>query len=276
MAPDKTQLLPHHDKLIDRFTSACQLDDRIQAAFLGGSYARGTADRYSDVDLYIIVSDVAYDEFINARVEFLQFLGTPVFVEDFDLSTHIFFIFADGTEGELGIGRASAFAHLHGGPHRVLVDKTGILAGVEFAYVDPDPMEQVENLRRMVFWFWHDLSHLITAIGRGHKWWASGQLDVLRRVCCNLLRMRQNYLDPDAGDEPFFKVDQVVPAGQLSELDGTLCPVEIDAMLAASFKIVEVYKELAKPLANKYAIPYPDALEAIMVQRLEELQKRFR
>jgi hypothetical protein len=31
----------------------------------------------------------------------------------------------------------------------------------------PDHAEQMEALRRVLFWFWHELSHSIAAVGRG-------------------------------------------------------------------------------------------------------------
>lgn len=48
----------HHQAVVARFVAACQADERVLAAFLGGSYAAGTADARSDLDLYAIISDV--------------------------------------------------------------------------------------------------------------------------------------------------------------------------------------------------------------------------
>jgi len=84
--------------------------------------------------------------------------------------------------------------------------------------------------------------------------------------------MRNNFLDHEAVEEPYFKVDQVVPAEQLSRLKETYCPIDKGAMLESIFKIVRIYQELAISLAQAHAIAYPEALEAIMVQRLEDLQ----
>ena len=36
--------------VIHRFVAACQADERVVAAFLGGSYARDATDAYSDID----------------------------------------------------------------------------------------------------------------------------------------------------------------------------------------------------------------------------------
>src|SRR6266702_2533050 len=93
---------PHHHQIVmNRFVAAGLADERVVAAFLGGSYARDAADAYSDLDLYLITTDEAYDDFFAGRKAFLRLLGEPVFLEDyhgggFDM---VFFIFPDGTEG---------------------------------------------------------------------------------------------------------------------------------------------------------------------------------
>ena len=42
------------------------------------------------------------------------------------------FTLADGVHGEVAYGTTANFMALHGGPHEVLVDKTGLLEGVVF------------------------------------------------------------------------------------------------------------------------------------------------
>src|SRR5215208_5862275 len=117
------QLSDTHQNFLSRFVAACQADDRVVAAFIGGSYAKGTADAYSDLDLSLITTDAAFDAFFADRVTFLQQLGTPVFLENFGLPKMVFFIFSDDTEGELWFGSASHLDHIHSGPYRVLLDK---------------------------------------------------------------------------------------------------------------------------------------------------------
>jgi len=55
----------------------------VVAAFLGGSFVSGTADEYSDLDLYLVIREDDYQGFLNNRQEFMRQLGTPVFAEDF-------------------------------------------------------------------------------------------------------------------------------------------------------------------------------------------------
>jgi predicted nucleotidyltransferase len=268
---NETRLPLSQQTVVDRFVIACQADGRIVAAFLGGSYARDAADAYSDLDLYLITTDEDFNDFYAQRHAFVQLLGEPVFIESFDIPNIVFYILADGTEGELGLGCESRFADLHRGPYKVLLDKKGILTGAVFADQVPDMVEQTEKLRRLINWFWHDMSHFITALGRGQLWWAQGQLEELRHYCVNLARLRNNFADADAGHEPYFKLENVLPVEQLSSLQPTFCAMARAEMLASSLALVEFYKELAIPLAKTHGIIYPEILEQVMIRRLENV-----
>ena len=150
----------------------------------------------------------------------------------------------------------------------MLLDKRGVLEGTVFPPNDMDQAEQTETLRRLVYWFWHDLSHFITAMARGQLWWAYGQLEALRLQCVDLARLSQDFTGETEGYE---KVEKSVPVEQLAPLKSTFCPMEKEAMLRASLAIVRFYKELAPPLAKTHGIAYPDSLERVMCDRLEKL-----
>ena len=72
------------------------------------------------------------------------------------------------------------------GPYRVLFDRTGV---VERAVPATEDRVDSDEIQRRIVWFWHDVEHLVTALGRGQTWWAFGQLDVLRGVCLDLARI---------------------------------------------------------------------------------------
>lgn len=122
---------------VERFRRSCADHALIVAAFLGGSYAAGTARADSDIDLYVVTRPEDYADFTEGRAEFLSSWGEPTETEDvwdfeglgFDMTT---FKMADGVHGEVAYGTTSNFLTLHGGPHQVLVDKTGLLEGVAF------------------------------------------------------------------------------------------------------------------------------------------------
>lgn len=271
MDASELHLSHSHQVVLNRFVAACQADERVVAAFLRGSSVKGAADAYSDLDLSLITTDEAYEAFFAEREAFIQRLGEPLFVEDFGSTDTVFLIFSDGTEVELSLGRESHFKHIHGGSYHVLLDKKDILTGAVFPWHGAEPAEQIETLRQLIYWFWHDLSHFITALGRGQLWWAYGQLEVLRLMCVNLARLRHNFSDPYIGEEGYFKVEQALTAEQLSPLQATYCPMEPEAIHQAVLAILSFYQELAPPLARTHGLTYPAGLEQVMVAQLEKL-----
>jgi hypothetical protein len=194
-----------------------------------------------------------------------------VFLEDYHGgdADSVFFIFADGTEGELVLGRENHFTHIHKGPYKILLDKKDCLSGAIFSGYEPTQAEQVETLRRLINWFWHDLSHhFITPLARGQLWSAYGALGDLRLTCVNLARLRQNF---QAAAEGYEKVEQALSVEQLAPLQMTCCPLERDAMLQAALVIVRFYQELVPPLAQAHGIPYPADLARLLADRLKHL-----
>lgn len=254
--------------MIDRFVAACSADARIVAAFLGGSHARGEADRYSDVDLCVIARDEAYDDVVADRTTIVRSLGEPLFLEDFGLDGIVFFILADGTEGEIFFGREDRLDDLWVGPFRTLLDEAGILEGVTFPPEEAVPAEQLEELRRVLSWFWHELSHLIAAIGRGQPWWAYGQLEAMRALCVNLVRIEQG---AQAGEEPYEKLDQAIATADLGSLGRTNVPLEPPALLRAAVDIVGFFRARAPRVAEAYGLTYPTELERLLCDRLDDV-----
>ena len=262
-----------HGVVVARFIDACAADDRIVAAFLAGSHATGTADAYSDLDLGVITTDEAYADVIADRRALIGRLGEPLFLDHFGREWNVFFILADGTEGEIFFGREGALEEIDVGPFEPLLDERGILAGAEFPFSPPDPDAQREHLRQIVNWFWHELSHFIAALGRGDLWWAYGQLEALRRHCVNLMRIQHG---AEAQDEPYEKLAKAIPVSELASLQTTFCPMERDAMLDAALEIVRFFREHAPRVAEAYGSEYPSALARLMSDRLDDLARASR
>jgi predicted nucleotidyltransferase len=254
--------------VVSRFVDACSADDRVVAAFLTGSYARGEADEYSDLDLGVVTRHHAFDSFLADRESFVRRLGEPLFLEVFGGGRVVFFILADGTEGELFYGHEGALAEFDVGPFESLFDRTGILTGVEFPLEQPDPDDVRASLRFVVNVFWHDLSHLIAGLGRGDLWWAYGQLEALRRYCVNLVRIEHG---AEAEEEAYEKLEKAIPVSELSALRATFCPMERQAMLRAARDVVGFFRDRAPRAAEAHGLEYPADLARLMSDRLDDL-----
>jgi predicted nucleotidyltransferase len=254
--------------VIARFIDACAADDRIVAAFVAGSYATRSADEYSDIDLGVITTDDAFADVLADRSALISRLGEPLFLDHFAREWNVFFILADGTEGEIFFGHEGALDEIDVGPFEPLLDERGILAGTEFPFPPPDLDEQRGYLRQIVNWFWHEVSHFIAALGRDDLWWAYGQIEAMRGHCVNLMRIQHG---AEAQDEPHEKLAKAVPASELASLRATFCPMERDAMLEAAQEIVRFFRERAPRVAATHGADYPVALAHLMSERLDEL-----
>lgn len=178
----------------------------------------------------------------------------------------------DDLRGREGIGPRVVLRHAVGCV-AVDVDRAGHGDEGRYPFREPDPAEQIEALRRCLYWFWHELSHFIAAMGRGQLWWAYGQLESMRGICVNLTRIE---LDVEAQDEMYWKVDQVVLTKRLSALHATFCPMEKEAMLRAVVDIVDFFRERAPAVAERYGSTYPTELERLMGARLDCLVEDLR
>jgi lincosamide nucleotidyltransferase B/F len=257
------------DALLGRFADACRADDRIVAGFLYGSHAAGTADAHSDVDLVAVAADGRRDAVWDDREMLIRRLGDPLQIETFNGDDTVFFILAGGADGELTVTDSAGLPQSSRGPHRAVHDPDGILAGIVFTGSQPEVDDQVEQLRRQVQWFWHDMAHFTAALGRAQLWWAGGQLDELRRYCVNLARLRADFSSHLDG---FDKLDLAVPAAELAPLAATYVSLDRAAMLTAARTMADYYRAVVPELVAAHDIPYPTELEAVMRARLDALE----
>ena len=264
----------NHRETASRFVAACQADDRIVAAFLGGSYASEDADKFSDLDLYFVTTDESYEDFLLEKERFVHQLGEPFFLEDFGVPHGYCFMLSNTTEGEFWFGSESHFKNIYSGPYKVLLDKKNILVGEAFPAPIADQNKQLEVLQRQIDWFWHELSHFIKAMGRNQLWFAYGQIETMRRMCTRLARLKHNFSDAYLEeDEPYFKIEQSLPIEDLSPLQITFCSMKYDAMLEAAFVLCRFYQDTAPELAKAHHLSYETDLERTWISQLKELSQ---
>src|SRR5687768_14238666 len=73
-------LLAGREALLREATILLESDARVVAAWLHGSLGRGTADEWSDIDLWVVVADRYIEEICTERREYVAKLGTPLLV----------------------------------------------------------------------------------------------------------------------------------------------------------------------------------------------------
>lgn len=256
------------DALIGRIVRLAEDDQRVVASLLGGSRARGQDDGFSDVDVSVILADADYEDVLADKAAFVRQLGDPLFIEDFGERNLALVVFADGVELDLFFFPEHDVGSIRPGIHQVLMDPSGLIAEIPIDDAEVDRGTQVEELRRILSWFWHDVGHFTTAIGRGQLWWAAGQLEQLRQYCVNLVRIEQGSAP---GDEAYWKLDVEISTESLEALRTTFVPLDGNEMLDAGRRIVAFFRERAPEIARANEVDYPAELADLVTGHLEEL-----
>ncbi|HET6820589.1 MAG TPA: aminoglycoside 6-adenylyltransferase [Candidatus Limnocylindria bacterium] len=254
-----------YDRLLERLTEAVQDDPRIEGLLLYGSRARGEADAWSDMDVGVVTTDSTADEVVRDRATLIRQVGEPLFLEDFGNPANVHVILADGVAFELIVRPVGEL--VDDGPHRLVLDKHGQLAAAlsrkatKAAHAASD-----EDVRQLIHYFWHEVEHVVTALGRGQLLWAHGGLEAMRGICLRLARLSAGL--PPEDDEPYWKVDRALDAALLERLRVTVRPAELPAMSHAAGELLDIYRSLARPLAERHGLVYPERLDALVSARL--------
>jgi hypothetical protein len=249
--------------VVERFRLACERDDRVLAAFLGGSLAAGRDDDHSDLDLYLIAPEGKCTGLVEQAERFVATWGEPVFTDvpldferlGFDM---VHFVLADGASGELAIAHRSNFRRTHGGPHRVLVDKAGILRDVEFPLLSRSGEELQRGAARALSWFWLHGIGLAKAMQRDRLWVAQAPLHRLRASLWELLLAAGLPSDEAARIE--------------HEMTRSFVPFDRAEVNRAVVYLTQVYRTVAPRAASRLGVELPERLAQVAIARLTALE----
>lgn len=68
-------------ELLERIVATLQVDSRVVAAWVSGSFGRGVDDAWSDLDLHVAVDDKALPAFFDERPALYRRIGTPTLIQ---------------------------------------------------------------------------------------------------------------------------------------------------------------------------------------------------
>jgi predicted nucleotidyltransferase len=252
---------------LDRLVYRADDDERVTALILGGSHAAGTADEHSDLDLYLITRDDAFDSFRHERHEFMHRLGDAVFLEEHENFGFLMllFMYSDGVRGEIAVTPARDVSEVHAGPHITLLDKDGVMHGRQFPVRPINAEDRRAIAANMLIWFWYDRWLLDVALARGTLWTAHYYLERCRQACVDLGRLRAR---PDLWPGGYEKAEHVIDAATLDTLASTVVALEADAMRNAAASVTQIYLELGRQVADLYGVEFPDRLVTTVTAHL--------
>ncbi|HET6445901.1 MAG TPA: nucleotidyltransferase domain-containing protein [candidate division Zixibacteria bacterium] len=248
-------------------------DDRLSGVILVGSAAEGFDDRFSDIDLSVVVDgehEVAtlFDDWKTRIAALFPVLSVfevahseNMFLSGF-LLTNIL---------ELDIGFLSIKDLLAKQRRwKIVFDRSGQIEEImRSSWENREPSDRESEYRRRLDSIWHYITHTALSIARGHRWRAIHYLDVVRVRSIELACIRRN-LDPH-----HFRPVHLLPPDFLDQLQGTLPKsaeeTEIFRALRASSELFfnecsAIDQSLGKDLSSNLRAGMNSYLEMIRVQ----------
>ena len=252
-----------HEAVLERLTEAARGDERVAAAWLQGSRADGSADPYSDIDLYVALQDEAYGGF--DKLEFIERAARVVVHAELPGLAGVVCLLEGPVKLDFLIEKASAV----GGPSRpaakMLVDKAGIEATLRLGWTptDDELAKQIDMLIRMTF---QGATWPVRLLGRG-QWMthAFSELSLIHEVIVPLMAVqddrrifhrnrltRERYLSEEARRE----VD-----GLAGDVLRALAARSLAEAYRAHCRIHELLGRVGREACAAFGLEFPEAAE---------------
>lgn len=259
-------------QLIAEVKSRLEPDDRIRGLFLSGSFGKGTADAWSDVDLLAVVL-AEHHEALAA--DWRTILETIVPVVHFNRLPWALVLNAV-TDGWLRIDLdVAAPDRLQGRAQdklKPLIDRDGIFAALPATIPDrgPNPRQVAGTINDFIRVL--GLAHV--ADGRGEYELAVLGYSMLRRMMSEILVGEMGVGDTGG----ILHLSRLIDAERMALLTSLPSPVATrDSVLSANNAVARLFFPRAKALATKLGIEWPqrfeDATRAVLSRTLPEAHR---
>lgn len=262
-----------HDRLIARLAQLCREDDRLLAAMHYGSYTRGEADHYSDLDIMLFFDEGGLAE-IDQHSWLEQIAPVELFyVNEFGNSVAIFDNLVRGEFHFDPVGRMHDLHHYRdqvrfpGLERTIIADKTGRLAQVLAPLIGP-PLthETAADVQYLGHSFLNWFLFGFNVLSRGEH---ARALEILALVHDNLLRMaRLEQSTTGRWITPTKALERDISPAAYRRFQA--CTAALDpAALQSAYRACWVWgTEMMERLGQAYGVTWP----ADLLRRIGELE----
>lgn len=253
-----------HKTLIDAVVAGIAGNTAVRGLFLGGSFGRGTADAWSDVD-FVLVAGPADQAAV--AINWRELLGaiTPiVFWNQIDGERLVInAISEDWLRCDVAIQPAPLLMASAKDRLEPLIDRDNIYVAL------PDSLPPKEPNAGYVRYVIHEFIRMLGLIpvvsGRGEVVTMALGLSMMRDHMAGLLMQTVN--DPDPGG--ILHQSKVLPPEAMAVLRSLpYPPLEHEALIAANIEIARQFMPRARALASQLDIEWPERFETATRQRL--------
>lgn len=245
---------PRLEPALRRLMAACREDERILAAWLEGSFAKGLADDWSDFDLHLLVA--APGEF--DAVSWIGTLFSVVMADEIPgLPGALIFLTSDWIHIDLMLH--SREDPLRDMPRKMLLDRHGVPLGAKAAVPVAGPARFPDQDVRIFLYF---MGNTVTAVHRGDVIALLDVTSMMRDRLLVQLLLAENGIRAEATKRAISFLN----AEQLAVLEGLpAAGVSLESQLHLQEAVVSEYLPRAKRLARLLGAEWPARLETAAV-----------
>lgn len=263
---------PAQAGLIDAVAEALRGDPRIEAAWLSGSFGRGTADAFSDVDVLALVPEDQYQEVTQAYAADVSAIAQAVLINPLFGGAIVNVVTADWQRFDLSFVRHEQLDRYDAAHLKPLFNRGG--ASPPRRPSPPPYAPPADKVEAMTKEFLRVLGLLAVVLGRGEQVLAISGIELQRRALIDLMIETNRVPPQDRGGALHLR--RLLTPAQLDVL-AALPPLKAErqAIIDANVTITRLFLPLARQLCEEVGAPWPQALEDATRRRVGPLGVEF-
>lgn len=255
------------ERLLEKVTALVKEDGRIRGLWAFGSLATGKADKYSDLDLYILVEKENYEQVFGERSSFAEKIGVVLSTFEVEWPNCQLYgvILENCVEVDLCYCKPEQVEVF--GPYRILFDRKGGLEQLLLQHTVKFETDVKKRVGEQLDFVAYNLLHAINMLGRGEYWSSLRQLEMLRKRIVTLIGLRTR---TDV-DEEYRRLESLVSEEENSALQETLCGYSFGSLKEAIRIGATLFEQEAQKLCTEQGLAFPAERYERLLEYLDEI-----
>ena len=258
-----TSVMSEPDMMVERITAILQEDERVRAAWLCGSRARGTSDEFSDIDIWLVVRPTDEAQFIDDWPSMSDKISPTVLRQQVGKRPAFNHITPEWLRFDVSIGTPDDAPKRSRSAVRLLFDLDGLDAtlGHSQGPLQPD----AAKVRILTTEFLRVLGLLPVVAGRSEYVVGASGVGLLRELLIQL--MLEDVGVEDRGGA--LHLNGLIPEARLQALRD-LPPIAAtrEAVIAGHLACTQLFLPIARELSARTGVQWPAELERAVREHL--------
>ena len=255
------------ERLLQRIKALIEKDDRMVGLWAVGSMATGKADKYSDLDVYILIGEEHYAQVFSERASFAEKLGKVL--SSFEVewpNCQLYGVILDNfVEVDLCYCKPEQVEIF--GQYKIIVDKNGGLQELLTKHTVSFEVDAKKRLSEHMGFAAYNVLHAINMLGRGEYWSSIRQVEMLRKRIVSLIGLRTR---TDV-DEEYRRLEALISKEVDKSLRGTLCGYDFESIAKAIGAATRLFMREAEELCTMLSLPYSSERFERLLAYLDEI-----